>query len=74
MAYKPDFTIEQKSWISNQIDDWYLRIKNNVVNYNNRTHRLGSGKEVLKALVCDELDELRTILAEMNRSDNDESC
>lgn len=72
MKYEPDFTIEQKSWLSNQIDDWYLRIKNNLVNYENRTHRLGSAKEVLKALVCDELDELRAIIAEMNRIDNDD--
>jgi hypothetical protein len=51
---KPKFTQEQKDWICYQIGDWYLHWKNGIVNYEDKTHRLGYAKEQLKSILCDD--------------------
>ncbi|MFA6080727.1 MAG: hypothetical protein WC753_04620 [Candidatus Gracilibacteria bacterium] len=54
---RPHFTQEQKDWICYQIGEWYLIVKDNLVNYQNKTHRLGQAKELLKGMVCDDLKD-----------------
>ena len=51
---KPEFTQEQKDWICYQIGDWYLVWKDILINFDNRTHKLGYAKERLKEMICDD--------------------
>jgi uncharacterized protein YhaN len=46
------FNPEQMDWICYQIGEWYLEWKNKLVNYDDRTHRLGYAKEQLKEMIC----------------------
>ena len=55
---KPNFTQEQKDWICYQIGEWYLSVKNTLVDYKCRTHTLGHKKELLKYMVCDDGPDL----------------
>lgn len=41
------------------IGDWYLYNKENLINWENRTHRLGFAKEQLKVAIEDRLLELK---------------
>jgi hypothetical protein len=59
--YIPNFTQEQKDFICYKIGEWYLSVKDRLVNYQDKTHRLGSAKELLKAMVCD--DEIEYCLS-----------
>ena len=52
MPYEPNFTQEQKDWICYQIGEWYIEWKQKLVNYEDRTHRLGVAKELLKSKIC----------------------
>ena len=47
-----EFTSRQKDFICHQIGAWYLGCKNDLVNFDERTHRLGSAKELLKVMIC----------------------
>jgi hypothetical protein len=48
------FTDEQIDFICYQIGEWYLIWKNQIANYDERTHRLGFAKEQLKSMICGE--------------------
>ena len=48
-------TVEQQDRICWLIGDWYLHIKNNLVNYEQKTLKLGYAKEILKAMICEDL-------------------
>ncbi|MGL5716241.1 MAG: hypothetical protein ACRCX2_24700 [Paraclostridium sp.] len=48
------FTKQQVDFICYQIGEWYVQWKNQLVNYENRTHRLGYAKEDLKTIICGE--------------------
>lgn len=67
---KPNFTQEQKDWICYKIGEWYMQSKNNLVNYEDRTHNLGFKKELLKSMICDEVPD---ILHMMDITDDEES-
>ena len=54
---RPEFTPEQIDWICYQIGDWYLEWKPKLVNWQDKTHRLGFAKELLKAQICGEIVE-----------------
>ena len=46
------FTSDQINFICEQIGDWYLQHKDTLVNYEQKTHRLGHAKELLKIMIC----------------------
>lgn len=46
------FTKQQVDFICYQIGEWYLDWKKYLVDYKNKTHRLGFAKEELKARIC----------------------
>lgn len=46
------FTKQQVDFICDQIGEWYVQWKNQLVDYETRTHRLGYAKEVLKKRIC----------------------
>ena len=46
------FTNEQKDFISYMIGEWYVAWKNKLVDYDDKTHRLGYAKEQLKLWIC----------------------
>ena len=48
------FTKQQVEFICYQIGEWYVQWKNQLVDYENRTHRLGYAKEDLKTIICGE--------------------
>ena len=45
-------TYEQECFICEVIGEWYLKWKNHLVNYEERTHNLGIAKEDLKEMIC----------------------
>lgn len=51
-AHIPKFSQEQIDHICYQIGNWYTKWKDHMVNYDDRTHRLGYAKEQLKELIC----------------------
>lgn len=61
----PGFTEEQKAWICDQIGDWYISWKNRLVNYEDKTHRLGFAKEILKTMICDTKEDQMKMLADI---------
>lgn len=48
------FTKQQVDYICYQIGEWYLEWKNQLVDYDNKQHRLGYAKELLKEKICGE--------------------
>lgn len=48
------FTKQQVDFICYQIGEWYLEWKNHLVDYDNKQHRLGYAKELLKEKICGE--------------------
>ena len=48
------FTKQQVDFICYQIGEWYLEWKNQLVDYDNKQHRLGYAKELLKEKICGE--------------------
>lgn len=46
------FTKQQVDFICYEIGEWYLQWKNQLVDYDHRTHRLGYAKELLKERIC----------------------
>ncbi len=52
LTERPDFTPEQIDWICYQIGNWYLEWKHKIVNYEDKTHKLGHAKELLKIMIC----------------------
>jgi len=48
------FTKQQVDFICYQIGEWYVQWKNQLVDYETRTHRLGYAKEDLKTIICGE--------------------
>lgn len=48
------FTKQQVDFICYQIGEWYLEWKNQLVDYDNKQHRLGYAKELLKERICGE--------------------
>lgn len=51
---KCKFTEEQCEFICYVIGEWYFLWKNKLVNYDDKTHKLGYAKEQLKEMICDE--------------------
>ena len=45
-------TKEQQDEICYLISEWYLDWKHNLINWNNKSHRLGFAKEILKIMIC----------------------
>ena len=45
-------TEDQQNEICAIIGDWYLRWRDNLVNYDDRCHKLGFAKEQLKEMIC----------------------
>ena len=45
-------TQEQEERICYLIGEWYLEWRKELVNYENKTHRLGEAKENLKKILC----------------------
>lgn len=58
------FTDNEKIGICSKIGEWYLKWKDQLVDYNNRVHRLGYAKEELKSLICDS-DEVEELVKEL---------
>lgn len=56
------FTQQQIDFICYTIGDWYLTWKPILVDYENKTHRLGYAKERLKELLCMTNDEHRELV------------
>jgi hypothetical protein len=54
----PVFTREQSDHICYQIGEWYLNWRDNLMNWEQRTHRLGYAKEELKMMICGNKDEV----------------
>ena len=48
------FTKQQVDFICYQIGEWYVQWKNQLVDYENKQHRLGYAKELLKERICGE--------------------
>lgn len=48
------FTKQQVDFICYQIGEWYVQWKNQLVDYETKTHRLGYAKEDLKTIICGE--------------------
>lgn len=48
------FTKQQVDFICYQIGEWYVQWKNQLVDYDNKQHRLGYAKELLKERICGE--------------------
>jgi len=46
------FTKQQVDFICYQIGEWYVQWANQLVDYEDRTHRLGQAKEALKERIC----------------------
>jgi len=46
------FTKQQVDFICYQIGEWYVQWTNQLVDYEDRTHRLGQAKEALKERIC----------------------
>jgi hypothetical protein len=46
---------EQQDQICFLIGDWYINVKDNLVNYADKTHTLGFTKEILKEMLCTNL-------------------
>jgi hypothetical protein len=57
-------TEKQQEQICYLIGDWYINVKDNL-DIENKTHRLGFAKEVLKEMICNNKTFLVTIW-EMN--------
>lgn len=62
---KPEFTPEQRDWICWQIGEWYVKWKDRLVNYEDRTHKLGFAKEILKTMICDSEEEITNTLLDI---------
>ncbi len=56
---RPTFTQEQKDWICYQIGEWYVSWKDRLINFEDKTHKLGYAKEVLKMMVCDSPEDIK---------------
>lgn len=56
------FTQEQKDYICYKIGEWYFSWKERLVNYEDKVHRLGYAKEILKTMICDSEDEIKSEL------------
>lgn len=54
---KLGLTQYQENMICAMIGEWYLEWKDQLVDYDNRTHRLGYAKEELKRLICGDKDD-----------------
>lgn len=60
----------QLKFITNQIIFWYEISKDTiVVCYEHKTHRLGQKKEILKLMVCDDIEESKNILDKYMKDD-----
>lgn len=49
---KAKFTNDQIDFICYCIGEWYLMWKDKLVDYDDKTHRLGYAKEQLKLMIC----------------------
>jgi hypothetical protein len=54
------FTKQQVDFICYQIGDWYMQWRDQLVDYDNKQHRLGYAKEALKERFCS-LEEWETL-------------
>lgn len=62
---KPEFTQEQKDYICYQIGEWYIKWKDRLINFDDRTHRLGYAKEILKVMICESREEMMETLMDI---------
>lgn len=65
MSKRPEFTKQQKDWICYQIGDWYITWKDRLIDFDDRTHRLGYAKEILKNMICDKPEEIKVLLTDI---------
>lgn len=63
------FTPEQVDFICEIIGKWYFLCKENFVDYESKTHKLGYAKEVLKRMLCPP-EEYTTEYMKDNRESN----
>lgn len=64
------FTKQQVDFICYQIGEWYLEWKNQLVDYDNKQHRLGYAKELLKEKICGKEYEALEDEYDVNRKAN----
>lgn len=50
-------TEKQQDEICYLIGEWYLTWKHGLINWENKTHRLGYAKEKLKEMICGSIPE-----------------
>ena len=55
MCNNNSLTYDQQDRICFLIGDWYINVKNNLINYESNTHCLGFQKEILKCMLCENL-------------------
>lgn len=62
-------TYEQEKFICVIIGEWYLKWKNQLIDLETRTHRLGVAKEDLKKMICkpnyERLEEVSKVIEEI---------
>jgi hypothetical protein len=63
------FTKQQVDFICYQIGEWYVQWKNQLVDYDAKTHRLGYAKELLKERICG-LEEWKDLEDEYDPNSN----
>ncbi len=63
------FTKQQVDFICYQIGEWYVQWKNQLVDYDAKTHRLGQAKEALKERICG-LEEWKDLEDEYDPNSN----
>lgn len=63
------FTKQQVDFICYQIGEWYVQWKNQLVDYEAKTHRLGQAKEALKERICG-LEEWKDLEDEYDPNSN----
>ena len=59
----PGFTSQQKEEICSRIGMWYEKWKPILIDWKNKTHRLGYAREELKTMLCDQDDRVEKNLA-----------
>lgn len=57
-------TYEQEEFICIIIGEWYLKWKDQLIDWETRTHRLGRAKEDLKEMICNpkEVNEMIEVI------------
>lgn len=64
------FTDEQRDHICFMIGEWYISWKNRLINWEDKTHRLGHAKEILKVMICDTQQDVIKMIKEIEEEIN----